>query len=144
MTQFCVLIIEDDATIGLVLEEMLQDIGHTVCAIAMTEDQAVADAARFGPGLIIADQRLQKGSGLSAVQRILQREPIPFLFISGAPIPGAHPSTVLPKPFVQKDLADAIHRALALSKSEIIHHLGALTVNRPAKHRPTCPRDGAN
>jgi CheY-like chemotaxis protein len=41
-----VLVVEDDAMIGILLAEMLGDMGYNVCAVAATEDDAVADAAR--------------------------------------------------------------------------------------------------
>src|ERR1700735_1465116 len=50
-----VLVIEDDAIIGMFLGEMLADLGYEVCAIEATEDEAVAAADRCRPGLMIVD-----------------------------------------------------------------------------------------
>jgi DNA-binding response OmpR family regulator len=102
-----VLIVEDDALISMLLKEMLQEMGHDVCAIAVTEEEAVANAARCSPTLMIVDDQLLEGSGMSAVDRILQTDAIPCVFVSGAHLrrPGA---TMLQKPFTEADLLHAI------------------------------------
>jgi two-component system, response regulator PdtaR len=109
MTALSVLVVEDDAMIGMLLAEMLGDMGYDVCAIAATEEDAVADAARCKPGLMIVDEQLREGSGLSAVERILRTGPIPCVFMGGASVhltrPGAN---VLRKPFLVNDLVRAI------------------------------------
>ena len=102
-----VLIIEDDALIGMLLTEMLQDVGHVVCATAVTEEDAVAAAARYKPDLMIVDEQLLEGSGMSATERILRTGPIPCVFISGAHV-RRRGITVLQKPFVEADLLRAI------------------------------------
>jgi CheY-like chemotaxis protein len=96
--------------ISLILAERPGELGYDVCAIAATEDDAVADATRCNPGLIIVDQQLLEGSGLSAVDRILRTRPVPCVFISGAPMHPKRPgTTVLQKPFLEEDLVRAIH-----------------------------------
>jgi DNA-binding NarL/FixJ family response regulator len=57
MAALSVLVVEDDALIGMLLAEMLEDMGHNVCAIANAEEDAVADATRYKPGLMIVDAR---------------------------------------------------------------------------------------
>ncbi len=95
--------------IGLVLAEMLSEMGYDVCAIAATEDDAVAVAARCGPGLMIVDEQLREGSGQSAVERILRSGPVPCIFMSGAPSRPKQPGAqVLQKPFLEEDLVRAI------------------------------------
>jgi two-component system, response regulator PdtaR len=109
MTALSVLVVEDDAMIGLLLADMLEEMGYHVCGIAATEEDAVASAARCRPGLMIVDQELREGTGVSAVKRILLNGSIPCIFMSGAPdhLAGRSPS-VLQKPFVEADLARAI------------------------------------
>jgi DNA-binding response OmpR family regulator len=104
-----VLVVEDDAMIGLLLAEMLEEMGYDVCAVTATEEDAVAEAARCKPGLMIVDEQLSEGTGLSAVERILRHGPVPCVFISGAPYHTARPgSNVLQKPFLEEDLVRAI------------------------------------
>lgn len=99
--------------IGMLLAEMLGEMGYEVCAIAATEEAAVADAARCQPGLMIVDEQLLEGSGLSAVNRILKARPVPCVFMSGAPTHPKRPgATVLQKPFLEEDLVRAIQHVV--------------------------------
>ena len=109
MTALSVLVVEDDAMIGMLLAEMLEEMGYTVCAVVATEEDAVADAARCKPGLMIVDEQLREGSGVSAMERILQTSRVPCVFISGAPVHRAKPgANILQKPFLEQDLVRAI------------------------------------
>lgn len=110
-----VLVVEDEALIGMLLADALVAMGYDVCAIVATETDAVTAAARCNPDLMIVDARLRVGSGVSAVEEILGTRWIPHVFISGetstirALRPGA---IVLQKPFRDIDLDRAIQRAL--------------------------------
>jgi DNA-binding response OmpR family regulator len=113
MTALSVLVVEDDAMIGLLLAEMLEEMGYSVCAVATTEEDAVADAAHYKPGLMIVDQQLREGNGVSATQRILRNGPVACVFISGAPVHFARTdANMLQKPFVMEDLVRAIRYVL--------------------------------
>ncbi len=70
MTQLRVLVVEDDALIGLLLADVIAEMGHDVCAIESTEAGAIAAAARYKPGLMIVDAGLRSGNGVSAVAEI--------------------------------------------------------------------------
>jgi two-component system, response regulator PdtaR len=110
-----VLIVEDDALIGMLLAEMLAGMGHEVCAIETTEASAVTDAIRCRPDLIIADVQLGDGSGVSAVAEIRRTRPVPHVFVSGdiSRINAIDPNAVvLKKPFREADLGQGIQRAL--------------------------------
>jgi CheY-like chemotaxis protein len=122
MTALSVLVIEDDAMIGMLLAEMLEEMGYAVCAITATEEDAVAAAARCKPGLMIADEHLREGSGVSAVERILLAGSVPCVFISGAPVHFGRPDmNVLQKPFVEEDLIRAIQRVVSISDAPMLH-----------------------
>jgi two-component system, response regulator PdtaR len=109
MKALSVLIVEDDAMIGMLLAEMLGEMGYDVCAIAATEEDAVAQAIRCKPGLMIVDEQLLEGNGVSAVNRIHSVRPIPCVFVSGAPVhPRRSGAIVLQKPFLEEDLVRAI------------------------------------
>jgi two-component system, response regulator PdtaR len=121
-TALTVLVVEDDAIIGMLLAEMLQEMGYEVCAVAATEDDAVAYAEQFKPGLMIVDEHLGAGSGLSAVKRILRNGPVPCVFISGAPLPLEMSGTnVLQKPFVEEDLVRAIQQVVSVANAPVPH-----------------------
>src|SRR5665213_1033819 len=112
-----VLVVEDDTMIGELVTEMLEEMGHEVCAIAATEADAVTSASQYRPDLMIVDARLGKGSGsgVSAVEEILRIGFVPHLFCSGnvAVIQLLRPgAVVLQKPFQIAELTRAIQCAL--------------------------------
>jgi two-component system, response regulator PdtaR len=110
-----VLVVEDDAMLGMLLAGVLEEMGHDVCAIKATEVDAVTAAAQYRPDLMIVDARLGDGSGVSAVERILRTGFVPHLFISGniSRVKALRPAAVvLEKPFREGELTRAIQRAL--------------------------------
>ena len=120
MSALKVLVVEDDAMIGLLLAEMLGDMGYDVCAVATTEEDAVAEAARSTPGLMIVDEQLLEGSGLSAVDCILRTRAVPCVFTSGAPMQRKRPGvTTLRKPFLEADLIRAIQHVVGVVEAPL-------------------------
>ncbi len=111
-----ILIVEDDDFIAMLYADSLCDMGHGVCAIAATEQAAIAAAERYQPDFMIVDGSLRAGSGLAAVAEILRGSFVPHLFVSGdvarieAQIPDAN---ILQKPFRTAELGAAIQRVLA-------------------------------
>lgn len=115
MKAFRILVMEDDALIGMLLTEMLEGMGHGVCAVAATEADAVAAAAQHKPDMMIVDARLRHGSGIVAVEEILRTGFIAHVFISGdaATVRQLRPDDVIvEKPFRESDLVGAMQRAL--------------------------------
>lgn len=111
--QLRILLVEDDALIAIVLAEILDDMGHAIAGIEATEAGAVHAAARVRPDLMIVDASLREGSGIDAVATILQSDAIPHVFMSGEEVPATCPPAVtLQKPFMRRDLARAIDRAM--------------------------------
>ena len=74
--------------IAMMLAEVLRELGHEVCATEATEAGAVAAAARHKPDLMIVDDQLRRGSGISAVEQITRSGFIPHVFVSGEPLDG--------------------------------------------------------
>jgi CheY-like chemotaxis protein len=106
---------EDNALVGMLVADLLAEMGHVVSAIEATQEGAVAAAVRCKPDLMIVDAGLAGGSGLSAVDEILRDGFIPHVFVSGdtASVLTAKPDAiVLQKPFRDLELARAIRRAL--------------------------------
>jgi DNA-binding response OmpR family regulator len=111
-----VLIVEDEAMIAMLLAEVLREMGHEVCATAATEAVAVAAAVRYKPDLMIVDEWLRQGSGISAVAEINRSGYIPHVFVTGDPAIGRSlsPGTIaIQKPFTIADLMKAIQSAVA-------------------------------
>ena len=113
-----ILVVDDDAMIAMLLAEMLEEMGHDVCAIEVTEAAAVTAAAQYRPDLMIVDVRMGDGSGVSAVEKILRTGFVPHLFTSGniSKIRALRPDAVaLEKPFREAELTCAIQRAIEIA-----------------------------
>jgi CheY-like chemotaxis protein len=57
------LIIEDQLSIAMLIEEPLREIGCTSIDFALTEAEAIASAERHCPDIITSDIRLAHGCG---------------------------------------------------------------------------------
>ena len=114
MTKLRILVVDDDPTIGVLLAELIEEMGHEVCGIEATELGAVSTALRVVPDLMIVDAKLGGGgSGVSAVESVLQTKSIPHVFMSGSRSAlNKTDATVLMKPFLADELACAIARAV--------------------------------
>jgi CheY-like chemotaxis protein len=113
-----VLIIEDEPVISLHLEQIVQDMGHEVAATAMTRDEAVAEAKRVLPDLVLADIQLADGSsGLDAARDILDLFDVPVIFITAYPerlLTGERPEPtfLVTKPFDPETVIATVGQAL--------------------------------
>jgi len=122
MNRLRILVVEDDGIVAYLLGQVLEGMGHEICAIEGDEAGAVAAAARCKPDLMIVDEHLGRGSGLGVMDDVLLNGPMPHIFVSGdtnrilAQTPGA---SVLEKPYFEADLETAIRRALARQSSKV-------------------------
>jgi DNA-directed RNA polymerase specialized sigma24 family protein/CheY-like chemotaxis protein len=113
-----VLIIEDEPIISLDLQSIVREMGHKVVATATTRDEAVREARRTGPGLVLADIKLADGSsGIDAVRQILSEVEVTIVFITAYPerlLTGERPEPtfLVTKPFVPETVRVAISQAL--------------------------------
>jgi CheY-like chemotaxis protein len=111
-----ILVVEDEPLIGMLLAELLVEMGHDVCAVVSDEAGAVAAAALHEPDLMIVDATLGRGSGVRAVDTANLTRRVRHFFTTGDALkvrlikPDA---LVLQKPFDENDLANAIARAVA-------------------------------
>ena len=113
-----VILVEDDQIIAMLLEETVKNLGHTVCAIAATEAEAVALAQTHQPDLMIVDAGLSEGNGVAAIDAILKSGFVAHLFVTGDArrVRALHPDAIiLEKPFFVRELEAAIKQALAVS-----------------------------
>ena len=114
MVPLRILVVEDEPLIAMLLADILTEMGHDVCAVESTEAGAVAAALRFHPEMLIVDDALIEGSGISAIERILLTGFVPHVLVSGGN-PGhdrlGPRAVVLDKPFLEADLEGALVRA---------------------------------
>jgi two-component system, response regulator PdtaR len=97
------------------LGERLRVRGREVVVVERTVTDAVSAAARFRPGLMIVEERLDDGSGIVAVDEIIRQQPIPHLFVTGdvSRVKALRPdAVVIQKPFAELALTLGIKRAL--------------------------------
>jgi len=113
-----VLIIEDEPMIALHLEQIVEDMGHEVSALAMTHEDALTRAHEVSPELVLADIQLADGSsGLEATCEILKSFDVPVVFITAFPerlLTGERPEPtfLVTKPFNVETVVATIGQAL--------------------------------
>ncbi len=113
-----ILIIEDEPLIAMDLEALVEGLGHNVTGVAVTRDEAVAQAMARRPGLVLADIQLaDDSSGIDAVKDILSEFQVPVIFITAFPerlLTGERPEPtfLITKPFQRSTVKAAIAQAL--------------------------------
>jgi DNA-binding response OmpR family regulator len=111
-----VLLVEDEPLIGMLIEDIVVELGFEMVGPAARLDAALAAAREAALDLAILDISLADGQTFPVAAVLRERE-IPFLFVSGygekglvAPFEGC---IMVQKPFEERQLAEAISRALA-------------------------------
>ncbi|HBS77198.1 response regulator [Stutzerimonas stutzeri] len=111
-----VLVIEDEALVGMLLEDMLQDIGceHVELVPRFAEGMQAAENGDFD--LAVLDVNLDGVSSFPIADRLIDRN-IPLVFATGYGSVGMDPRyahiPTLQKPFFFSDLEQIVRRALA-------------------------------
>jgi two-component system, response regulator PdtaR len=78
-----VLIVEDDAIIAMHLTLLVTELGHEVCATAVSAVAAIAQAAAHSPDVVLMDIRLAQGSsGIDAARELHARQGLRCIFLS--------------------------------------------------------------
>lgn len=110
-----VLVIEDEMTIAMLIEDMLLDLGHDVIDLAMRLPQALESAAEAVVDLAILDVNLD-GEKSFPVADLLASRNIPFVFATGYGRAGVdehyYSAPILSKPFTARDLEKAMRAAI--------------------------------
>jgi CheY-like chemotaxis protein len=116
-----VLVVEDEVIIAWELTEMLAQLGHETCGMAVDAAEAIAQAAESRPDLVLMDVRLRRGDdGITAARAIQAQRPVPVLFCTAyggdpairARMQAANAAGILSKPILLKDLRRAIAEAV--------------------------------
>ncbi len=107
-----VLVVEDEPLISMMLEDFLDELGHSVVATCDTVPDALAAIAKGGIDTAILDVNLRGGEQSFAVADALADTGIPFVFASGGSgdaLPSAHADRpILGKPFTMEGLEAAL------------------------------------
>ncbi|MGE0597164.1 MAG: response regulator [Hyphomonadaceae bacterium] len=112
-----VLVVEDEALVAMLVEDMLAELGHKTVAVVGRLDQALRAVEEGAFDLAVLDVNLGGGQLSYPIAEKIVARGVPFLFATGYGVAGlsrdwAHVPTIQ-KPFQLDDLARAIDAALA-------------------------------
>lgn len=106
-----IMLVEDELLIGMLLEDMLRDLGFEVVAMASRIDEAVELAQTADVHAAILDVNLN-GQEVYPVAEVLAGRDIPFVFATGYGERGLPPAfqnrPTLQKPFQQESLQEKL------------------------------------
>lgn len=114
-----ILIVEDEMILALMIEQMVERLGHSVVDKVASGEAAVESALKSSPDLILMDIRLQgEMDGIEAMDRIRQKKAIPVIYITGNSdminrkrIENTDYIDFLTKPVSYQDLNNSVNRA---------------------------------
>lgn len=118
--RLCLLIVEDEASLAQAIREVVEDLGHTVCALAHTEADALRLATEHRPDVALMDVRLgsKGGDGIAAARRLHSALGIRSIYLSGyadhstmGRITETYPLGVVHKPFSAAQLKSVLDLA---------------------------------
>ena len=126
MDKIRILLVEDDAVSALCAREWLSHLGYEVLATLARGEEAVAQAAKLQPDLILMDITLAGAmNGIEAAEQIHQTQQIPIVFMSGhsdaetlTRAKRADPFGYLTKPYQLECLKSTIEIALYKSAAD--------------------------
>ncbi|HET6376900.1 MAG TPA: response regulator [Methylocella sp.] len=111
-----VLIVEDEAMVAIVLEDLLLELGCRVVGTVARVETALASVAARNFDVAILDVNL-KGESSYPIADALERENMPFLFVTGygsGAVPGKYRKcAILQKPFKKSELAEMLLAVLS-------------------------------
>jgi two-component system, response regulator PdtaR len=110
------LIVEDEMIIAMRLEQFVTDLGHQVCAVASTEEGAIASAGTHRPDVVLMDLRLAHGgNGAEAACQIFKTFGIRSIVVSAnidatarEALQDCMPIAFVAKPFLPTELDGAL------------------------------------
>lgn len=121
-----VLIVEDQVLIAIHLQDLVEEAGHEVGAIAHDAADALAAAARGRPAFAIMDLRLSNGtSGIDVARRLYEMYGVRCLFVSAnitdevrQQVAGLQPLGFIGKPFLAAEVIAAVRNAARVTAAD--------------------------
>lgn len=111
MNRLRVLVVEDEVAVAMLIEDMLEELGHAVVGPLASVEQALAAIEREGADCAILDVNL-RGVPAYPIADALRARGIPYAFSTGYGAAALRKedldSPVLQKPFRSSDLAGVI------------------------------------
>jgi CheY-like chemotaxis protein len=108
-----VLVVEDEMLVGMMMEDMLADMGVVCVAVCATVADALAELVKTPIDAAILDLNL-RGESSIAVADVLTARAIPFAFATGYGDAGEGTAgrPILAKPYTPDQLADTLSKIL--------------------------------
>lgn len=115
-----ILIVEDEALVGMELEEGLVSLGYKVPEVINRGDAVVDAVKRVKPDLVLMDIRIPGSiDGIEAAARVRTFSTVPIVFLTAyndprtlSRVAEVGPDAVLAKPFTDQELAAVVARLL--------------------------------
>jgi PAS domain S-box-containing protein len=122
-----VLVVEDESTIAITIQDTLKSFGYTVPAIVCSGEQAIQKVAEVQPDLVLMDIRLEGSiDGVEAAEQIRSNFNIPVVYLTAyiddSTVQRAmitEPFGFILKPFKPKELYTAVELALYKHRMEM-------------------------
>ncbi|MCW6038933.1 response regulator [Spirulina subsalsa FACHB-351] len=127
METYTILVVEDEAVIGMNIRSTLKRLGYHVPPVVPSGEKAVQKAHSLKPDLILMDIMLKKGGidGVQAAEKIGEDLEIPIVFLTAHSDPqtierakAAAPFGYIVKPFEERNLQTTVEIALVRAKAE--------------------------
>ena len=116
------LIIDSDPAAGDLISALIQELGHSLCGIAKTADEARDFIEREQPGLIISELVLSDQSvDITLFGSIPKFKDVPLIIITRFPemwneSQGIYPAGIITKPFLKNVVRATISKALFFNR----------------------------
>jgi CheY-like chemotaxis protein len=126
MTEATILVVEDEGIVAQEIKSRLEKAGYSVCGVVHAGEQAISDAERLNPDLVLMDIRLKgQMDGIQAAGKIRERYNIPVVYLTAYTDPATlqrakvmDPFGYVVKPFETRSLVVSIEIALHRNRSE--------------------------
>lgn len=120
-----ILVVEDNKTTAAIMQLKLENLGYKVPSLARNADEAIQQAGRYHPALVLMDINLGRGAdGIEAANIIKKKYKIPIVFVTRysdestlARAKDIHPLGYINKPLRDKDIRATIEIAMEQIRS---------------------------
>ncbi len=126
MTPARIMVVEDERITAEDLRDILTDLGYSVTAVVSSGPEAIEQAARTTPDLVLMDIRIRGDmDGIETARRLRQRFQIPVIYLTAHADPqtlararDAEPLGYIVKPFQELELEASIEMALHKARAD--------------------------
>jgi len=123
MREAVILVVEDEALVGIELQETLEKAGYSVPEVVLSSEKILPAVFKHKPDIVLMDINLNSYTdGVSAVQRmnLLANTPVIYLTaykdkLNKERAMRTKPKDYLIKPITEEDLLEAVDKALGQS-----------------------------